>query len=100
MKLASILIPAPLLVVALTGCADGREAAAARVASAFAHDVSQHDGADACQLLSPSAAENLAPGGQPCAKAVLDVSTGGSARTASVWGDEAQVRTGTDVIFL
>ena len=94
------LIPLPLLALTLTGCADGREAGASRVASAFAHAVAAKDGSAACKLLAPSAAENLASGGETCDKAVLDVSTGGSAGKASVWGDEAQVRTGSDVIFL
>jgi hypothetical protein len=100
MTATRFLIPVPLLALALAGCSDGRESAAARVATAFSHDVSAHDGTDACKLLSPAAEESLTSDGQPCAKAVLDVTTGGAASSTSVWGDEAQVRTGTDVIFL
>lgn len=88
--------------VALTACSGaGPQASAANtVAGSFVAAVGRHDGPAACALLSPSAEQSLTSDGTACEKAVLEVTTSGRPTRTQVWGDEAQVVTQGDVIFL
>ena len=60
------------------------------------------DAARLCALLTPAAAESAATGGETCEQAVgdLDLPGGGSVGHVELWSDEAQVRAGTDTLFL
>jgi hypothetical protein len=98
---------APILLLlaglALSACTPtSREDGAARVASRFVADVGRHDGAAACRLLTESARESVTGATDAtCRKAVVNVAEHGTAvRRVQVWGDSAQVRIGTDVVFL
>jgi hypothetical protein len=55
-----------------------------------------------CALLSPTAAESVAAGDETCSQAVGDLRLPGDASvgTVQLWGDRAQVRAGTDTLFL
>ena len=73
-----------------------REAARAWFAAAAARD-----GAALCDLLTPAAARSVAAGGKACAEAVGDISLPtGEPAEVQVWSGEAQVRTGTETLFL
>lgn len=99
-KVRTLMCAAAVLLLSACSTVDARTSAAARVAGDFVAAVQARDGAVACALLSPAAEESLTSNGSPCAKAVLDVGTAGRPRRTQVWGDEAQVRTGSDVVFL
>jgi hypothetical protein len=60
-----------------------------------------HDAAALCRLLTPAAAASVATGVGTCADAVgdLDLSSGPVGKV-EVWSDRAQVRAGTDTLFL
>lgn len=61
------------------------------------------DGASVCDLLSPEARSEVAEArGEPCPSGVLQERLPDPAAVSSVevWGDEAQVRTATDTVFL
>ena len=55
-----------------------------------------------CALLTPSAVDSVVTGDQTCEQAVgdLDLPTGGTVGTVELWSDEAQVKAGTDTLFL
>ncbi len=82
--------------------APATESAAADTATRFLVAVAADDGAAACAALTPDAVaaiESLRPEG--CAEALptLDLPDG-TAGATQVWGDAAQVRTDSDVLFL
>ncbi|MEU6857523.1 hypothetical protein AB0B28_01410 [Glycomyces sp. NPDC046736] len=88
---------------AAAGCGTGQRGEEAEAAAdAFVTALAEGDGAAACGLLSPDAAEQLAAEeGKPCEAAVLEQGLPtDSAEETDVWGDRAQVRTGGDVLFL
>jgi hypothetical protein len=94
-----------LAVAALPGCAaaGGRGRAAADVATRLLTAVQGKDGAAACALLAPDTASEVEQsGGKPCPEAILDEDLPGpSAVTGTaVYGQWAQVRIGTDTVFL
>jgi hypothetical protein len=95
----------PLAVVALAGCASvgGRAEAAAAVATRLLTAVQSKDGAAACALLAPDTASEVEQsGGKPCAEAILDENLPGPGAVTgtAVYGQWAQVRDGTDTVFL
>lgn len=105
MRLRSLRVFALLLLAALGVAACGTRArgdGAATVAGRFVAAVSGHDGANACRLLTEQARESVSGDTDvSCANAVLNVQERGTALgNVEVWGDAAQVRIGTDVIFL
>lgn len=55
-----------------------------------------------CRLLTPAAAESAVTGDETCAQAIgdLDLPAGGPVGQIQVWSDRAQVRAGTDTLFL
>lgn len=93
---------AALLLVALTACAPtGAESQAAATATGFASALDRQDGTAACALLTDAARSSLEnDSGEPCDKAVLDVSSDASDLRVQVWGDEAAARAGKDTLFL
>jgi hypothetical protein len=90
----------PLL---LAGCGsppgqdEVRSTAGQWLAAAQAKDAGQ-----LCRLLTPAAAESAATGDETCQQAVgdLDLPGGGTVGEVERWSDEAQVRTGSDTLFL
>jgi len=93
---------AVVLLVTLTACApaSGKSQASA-AASRFAAALSSRNGVAACAVLTDAARTSLETGsGQNCAQAILDVHSSAGAATAKVWGQEAQVKLGTDTLFL
>lgn len=89
-------------VLLLAGCAvPGRDAVAA-TAREWLAAVADGDAAAQCRLLTPAAAGAVAGPGETCEQAVadLDLPGGGPVGEPQVWGDQAQVRTGSDTLFL
>ncbi|PRY56273.1 hypothetical protein [Glycomyces artemisiae] len=88
---------------AVAGCGAGqRGEEAGAAAEAFVAALAEGDGAAACGLLSPEAVEQVvSQEGKDCEAAVLALGLPAEASgTAEVWGDRAQVKTGSDVLFL
>jgi hypothetical protein len=87
----------------LSGCAASPQRAdVSTAAESFVAALERGDGAAACKLLSPRAAES-APGATDasCADAVKSVQENGhTADSVQVWGAAAQVHIGNDVLFL
>jgi hypothetical protein len=87
----------------LSGCAaNPQRADVSAAAESFVAALERGDGAAACKLLSPRAAES-APGATDasCADAVKSVDENGrTVDGVQVWGAAAQVRIGNDVLFL
>ena len=92
-------------VVALmsTGCgtAPGTDAVT-RAADQWLAAARAKDAAAMCRLLTPAAAESIASGDETCQQAVgdLDLPGAGRVETVQVWSDRAQVKAGTDTLFL
>ena len=87
----------------LCGCgAPAGEDEATRVAGEWLAAARARDAGRMCELLTPAAAESVATGEENCEQAVgsLDLPGGGSVGRVELWSDEAQVRTGADVLFL
>ncbi len=73
-----------------------RRAAADWLAAARAGDAGR-----LCALLTPAAAQSVATGDETCVQAVGDLDLpGGTVAGVELWSDEAQVRAGTDTLFL
>lgn len=87
----------------LAGCSAGPQRSGAQAAAqSFVAALERGDGAAACRLLLPKAAQAV-PGATDasCAEAIKSVSEKGtSASSVQVWGSAAQVRVGGDVLFL
>ncbi|MBJ7453248.1 MAG: hypothetical protein JHC71_14375 [Blastococcus sp.] len=86
--------------VALTGCAAASEHDVRAVAAAF--EDPGRDPQDRCDLLTPATRTVLeSDGSAPCADVIGDLPLpGGDVTAVAVWGDDAQVRLGGDVVFL
>jgi hypothetical protein len=93
-----ILVAAGALTVLLAGCAGLDRPAVERVASAFATG----DAWARCELLAPATRSTLETSGSTgCTEAVGQLPpSGGEVRSASIWGDEAQVQLADDTLFL
>jgi hypothetical protein len=92
-----------LVVAAVAGCSAGPDQdAAASAATAFVSALHAHSGVEACGMLT-SEAYSSASGATdtPCPEAITSIQVKGTKVTAvQVWGDAAQVRLGSDVLFL
>lgn len=95
------------VVVTLAGLAAGcgvqpGEDAVTRTAGEWLTAAQARDAAALCRLLTPAAAESAATGDETCQQAVgdLDLPGDGTVGTVQVWSDRAQVRTGSDTLFL
>jgi hypothetical protein len=91
------------LACALTGCASSAERSQVQaVAVEFVTAVQDGDGQDACALLTSEAEQSVSGATDvPCATAVLNVEElGNQVHGTQIWGDAAQVKLGSDVVFL
>lgn len=72
------------------------------VAVEFVTAVQGGNGRDACALLTSEAEESVSGATEvPCATAVLNLDEHGSnVRGVQIWGDSAQVKLGSDTMFL
>ncbi len=91
------------LILILAGCTpSGPSHEAADVAAQFIEAITRHDGGQACGLLTANARSSASGATDtPCAQAVLNVKENGIAiHAVQIWGDRAQVKIGSDVLFL
>ena len=88
------------LAALLTGCASLEGSDVRDVASAFEDPAAAP--ADRCALLAPSTLETLeSDESAPCADVIGQVPLpGGAVEAVEVWGGDAQVRLGSDTVFL
>ena len=86
----------------LAACSAPGQDAVTRAADQWLAAVRADDPAALCRLLTPAAAESVATGDETCEQAVgdLDLPGGGTVGAVRVWGDRAQVRTGSDTLCL
>jgi hypothetical protein len=87
----------------LAGCAANTERAEVqRVAVDFVTAVEDDNGQDACGLLTPEAEQSVSGATDvACSTAVLSIDESGSqVHHTQVWGDSAQVKLGSDTVFL
>lgn len=87
----------------LVGCAASTERAdVQRVAVDFVTAVEDNNGQDACALLTSEAEESVSGATDvPCPTAVLNIDeSGAEVHHIQVWGDAAQVKVGSDTVFL
>ena len=99
----SFLVAVTAVVGALAGCAsDTQRQQVQAVAVEFVTAVQDKDGQDACSLLTPEAEDSVSGATDtPCSAAVLNVEEqGAQVRHVQVWGDDAQVKLGSDTVFL
>jgi len=88
---------------AVAGCTGSNQRPQVRdVAVEFVVAVQDRHGQDACSLLTDEAAESVSGATDvPCEQAVLNVDEDGTAvHSVQVWGDAAQVKLGSDTVFL
>lgn len=100
LRLSILAVP---LGLALTACSPAaQDDDAAKVAGRFVSAVADRDGTTACTLLTEQARESvIGATDAKCGDAVLNVQEQGTAlHRVQVWGDAAQVRIGSDVVFL
>jgi hypothetical protein len=84
-----------------SACADPRIPVVQAVTKSFAADLASGDFASACALLAPATRERVERGGScPAVLAQHPPVETGAELTSQVWGDRAQVHTGTDTLFL
>jgi hypothetical protein len=84
------------------GCATPGSDAVTRAADDWLAAARAKDAAAMCRLLTPAAAQSVATGDQTCDQAVGDLSLPGDGPVGAVqvWSDRAQVKAGTDTLFL
>lgn len=96
----------PAVLIALVGCLgcapSGPPSQAQAAATDFVAAIRNSDGATACAALTQAARESVTGLSEvPCPRAVLQLRESGiSVHSTQVWGDNAQVRIGSDVLFL
>jgi hypothetical protein len=100
-------VPLALAVIAVTGglagCAgDTQRSEVQRVAVDFVTAIEDRNGAGACKLLTSEAEESVSGATDvTCAAAVLNIDEDGAeVHHIQVWGDAAQVKLGSDTVFL
>jgi predicted small lipoprotein YifL len=88
--------------VSLAGCGQKTPGPATRVAEQFVQAVQSKNGRLACSLLTETARSSVTGATDAtCPDAIVGVQDSGSdVHEAQVWGDTAQVRIGSDVLFL
>jgi hypothetical protein len=76
--------------------------AVTRTADAWLAAARAKDAAALCRLVTPAAAQSAETGNETCLQAVgdLDFPGTGPVGAVQVWSDRAQVKTGTDTLFL
>lgn len=105
MKVISAAVMASTLLLFVAGCSsvDDRQAAASAAAARLLTAVQNGDGQTACAVLAPAtAAEVVQSAGEDCPRAILDedLPDPGVVTAAAVYGQQAQVRTSSDTVFL
>jgi hypothetical protein len=95
-----MLAGAGLLAALLTGCASASEPDVAKVATAF--EDPSGDAQARCGLLAPATLATFeSDSSASCADALADVPLpGGEVGSVEIWGGDAQVRLGSDTLFL
>jgi hypothetical protein len=91
------------LLPVLAGCAATSRSEVTGVVTRFYRAYEHRDGAAACALLAPETRRSVAESADAaCASALLDepLPRPGQASSASVYGDQAQVRLDRDTVFL
>jgi hypothetical protein len=99
----AVLLGLLLAATALTGCGSGPADGPRAAARAFGRAWTTQDGSTVCRLLAPETRAEVAQSAkQPCPQAVLDedVPGAGELERTRVWGQQAQVRTTRDTLFL
>lgn len=93
-----VVLTAPLLLA----CTPAEQPAAVAASRAFTQAVGAGDTAGACALLSDEARGNLeAISTRPCVESLARLALPADPpQSVEVWGDNAQVRTSSDVLFL
>jgi hypothetical protein len=91
---------AGVLAVLLTGCASASRPDVSTVASAF--EDPSGDPQARCDLLAPATRATFeSRSSAPCADAISGVQLpGGQVGSVAIWGGDAQVRLGSDTLFL
>jgi hypothetical protein len=100
--LRGLLVGAGVLALT-TACASAPGTdAVTRVADDWLAAARADDPTALCGLLTPSAAQSAVTGDQTCPQAIgdLDLPADGPVGRVEVWSDRAQVKTGTDTLFL
>jgi len=96
MRRRRVLAGAGLLAALLTGCASAGEPDVAKVATAF--EDPSGDAQARCDLLAPATLATFqSDSSAPCADVQLP---GGEVSSVEIWGGDAQVRLGSDTLFL
>lgn len=88
---------------AVAGCTSSTERSQVQsVATEFVTAVQDRDGQQACALLTSEAEKSVSGATDvPCETAVLAIEEDGSQlHGTQIWGDAAQVKLGTDTVFL
>ena len=100
MRSAAVLIVSAGALVALTGCAAASEDDVQAVAAAFEDPSAPEQ--ERCDLLTPATRGAFeSDESAPCAEVIGEVPLpGGEVTSVEVWGGDAQVRIGGDVVFL
>ena len=89
--------------ISLTGCGGSQDNAAAETAEQFFHAVAHHEGAVACDLLTPATRSELEQSsGTSCAQAIVEELEGPrrDGGEVQVYGVMAQVRWPDGAVFL
>jgi hypothetical protein len=83
------------------GAAPGTDAVT-RTADGWLAAARARDATALCRLLTPAAAESAVTGDETCAQAIgdLDLPADGPVGQVEVWSDRAQVKAGTETLFL
>jgi len=91
-----------VLLACAAGCTAAGESDVSRTASEWLAAAGTKDAARMCALLTPAAAESVATSGKTCEQGIgdLDLPAPGPVGTIELWSDQAQVRAGTDTLFL
>ena len=99
--LRALLVGAGVLALT-TACAAPGTDGVTRAADDWLAAARAKDATTLCRLLTPAAAESAVTGDQTCPQAVGDLRLPGAGPVGEVevWSDRAQVRAGTDTLFL
>ncbi len=91
------------LLLFLSGCSSTSQADVERVVSRFYGAYGGRDGPAACALLAPATRQAVvSAAGKPCSAGLLEEKLAGTGQpaSASVYGDQAQVRMNGDTLFV
>jgi hypothetical protein len=100
--LRAVLVGAGVLALTTACVTAPGTGAVTRAADDWLAAVRAKDATALCRLLTPAAAESAVTGDQTCPQAVGDLRlpADGPVGTVQVWSDRAEVRAGTETLFL